>query len=221
MNEQNYFTQLYSIDVSEHVEQKEGLGYLSWAKALHLLLSVYPSATWETVRFQSEKGVELPFLRTEVGYFVEVAVTVEGIRRSQLHPVLDEWFAPIMQPTSFDINTSIQRALVKAIALHGLGLHVYLGEQVPSFTDRLGGDNESPEDVEPVYKLDEVKAVEGNSGPYYVLRLLDGEKPIEVAVCNEVMEMFENSNINLGDHCHVGLFEHTGKMVASDIRKAS
>lgn len=74
----------------------------------------------------------LPYLRTEVGHFVEVAVTVEGITLSQIHPALDGRNRPIPEPTSFDINSSIQRALVKAIALHGLGLYIYAGEDLPA-----------------------------------------------------------------------------------------
>ena len=73
----------------------------------------------------------LPYLKTETGYFVEVAVTVQGITLSQIHPVLDGRNRPLLEPTCFDINTSIQRALVKAIALHGLGLYVYAGEDLP------------------------------------------------------------------------------------------
>ncbi len=50
---------------------------------------------------------------------------------SQIHPVLDHKNRPILAPTPFDINTSIQRSLVKAIALHGLGLNIYAGEDSP------------------------------------------------------------------------------------------
>src|SRR6187431_1992624 len=73
----------------------------------------------------------LPYLKTDCGYFVEVEVTVEGVRLSQIHPVLDARNKPIEMPSAFDINTSIQRCLVKAIALHGLGLYVYAGEDLP------------------------------------------------------------------------------------------
>ena len=60
-----------------------------------------------------------------------VAVTVQGVTLSQIHPVLDGRNQPILEPSSFDINTSIQRCLVKAIALHGLGLYIYAGEDLP------------------------------------------------------------------------------------------
>jgi len=77
----------------------------------------------------------LPYQKTELGYFVEVAVTVQGLTLSQIHPVLDSYNDPIELPTAFEINTSIQRCLVKAIALHGLGLYIYAGEDLPE-TDK-------------------------------------------------------------------------------------
>ena len=78
------------------------------------------------------RGCDLFLTPIERGYFVEVLVTVQGVSLSQIHPVLDGRNRPIFEPTSFDINTSIQRCLVKAIALHGLGLYVYAGEDLPN-----------------------------------------------------------------------------------------
>jgi len=120
------FTTLASIDVGAKIEKKNGFSYLSWAYAVAELRRVAPDATWEVIRFDG-----LPFLKSECGYFVEVAVTVDGLTLSQLHPVLDNRNRPITQPDSFHINTSIQRCLVKAIALHGLGLYIYAGEDLP------------------------------------------------------------------------------------------
>ena len=65
----------------------------------------------------------------------DVSVTVKAITLSQIHPVLDSKNRPILAPTAFDINTSIQRCLVKAIALHGLGLYIYAGEDLPATSD--------------------------------------------------------------------------------------
>lgn len=127
MSEQkNYFTELASIDVTKHVEKKGRFSYLSWSWAVDQLLKKCPDATWRVVRFDG-----LPYLKTEIGYFVEVEVTVNNITRSQIHPVLDNYNKPIATPTSFQINTSIQRCLAKAIALHGLGLYIYSGEDIP------------------------------------------------------------------------------------------
>jgi hypothetical protein len=126
MNMTNYFAELSKIDVSEHIEKKGKFSYLSWAWAVDQLRKKHPDATWEVIRFNG-----MPFLQTECGYFVEVAVTVNGITLSQIHPVLNNQNRPIAQPNAFEINTSIQRCLVKAIALHGLGLYIYAGEDLP------------------------------------------------------------------------------------------
>lgn len=125
----NYFQELYSRNVNEHVESKGKFKYLSWTYAVAELNKLDPQASWEVIRFNG-----MPFLSTECGYFVEVAVTVKGITKSQIHPVLDNNNRPIEKPNAFQINTSIQRCLVKAIALHGLGLYIYAGEDLPEST---------------------------------------------------------------------------------------
>lgn len=135
----NYFAELADIDVSQHIEKKGQFSYLSWPFAVQQLRLFDETATWEVIRHNG-----LPFLETEQGFFVEVAVTVKGVTLSQIHPVLDGRNKPLLAPNAFDINTSIQRCLVKAIALHGLGLSVYAGEDLPS------GDSES-QDTSPRY----------------------------------------------------------------------
>ena len=124
----NYFARLNQVNVSDYIEHKGAFAYLSWPFAVQQLRLADPGASWVVCRF--EDG--LPYLKTEVGYFVEVAVTVQGMTLSQIHPVLDGKNRPLFEPTSFDINSSIQRCLVKAIALHGLGLYVYAGEDLPN-----------------------------------------------------------------------------------------
>ena len=129
-NESNYFVELSKINVNEHVERKGQFSYLSWPFAVSQLRQFDPVATWQVLRFDG-----LPYLNTEAGCFVEVAVCVKGVSLSQIHPVLDSKNRPILAPTAFDINTSIQRCLVKAIALHGLGLYLYSGEDLPLASD--------------------------------------------------------------------------------------
>lgn len=124
------FKTLNNLNVSEHVEKKGGFSYLSWTWAVSELRKAAPTATWEVIKFNG-----VPFCKTECGYFVEVAVTVEGITLSQIHPVLDNRNKTLQSPDAFQINTSIQRCLVKAIALHGLGLYIYAGEDLPESND--------------------------------------------------------------------------------------
>lgn len=139
----NYFAALSAINVNEHVEKKGGFSYLSWPFAVAQLRLADPTASWEVRRFG-----DLPYLATELGYFVEVAVTVQRVTLSQIHPVLDGRNRPILAPTPFDINTSIQRCLVKAIALHGLGLYIYAGEDLPTLGTEAANDAEPPPEAE-------------------------------------------------------------------------
>lgn len=132
METENYFSKLAQIDCSEHVEKKGRFSYLSWAWAVKKLREVDPTATWEVKRFDG-----VPYLKTDCGYFVEVEVTVQGLPLSQIHPILNNQNKPIAEPNSFDINTSIQRCLVKAIALHGLGLYIYAGEDLPEIQEEM------------------------------------------------------------------------------------
>lgn len=135
----NYFVELAKVDCSDHVEKKGNFTYLSWAFAVNELAKRHPKATWEIRRFPVSDGsnILVPYLKTELGYFVEASVVIDGVERSQIHPVLDNRNKPIEKPTTFDINTSAQRALVKAIALHGLGLYIYAGEDLPTESDPL------------------------------------------------------------------------------------
>lgn len=145
----NYFARLNAINVNEHVEKKGGFSYLSWPYAVAQLRLADPTAIWEVRRFDG-----LPFLTTDAGIFVEVAVTVQGVTLSQIHPVLDGRNRPLLVPSSFDVNTSLQRCLVKAIALHGLGLYIYAGEDMPQPVADAANDAsaQAPTAASPVFR---------------------------------------------------------------------
>jgi Protein of unknown function (DUF1071) len=164
VNDKNSFARLNQINVGQHVEKKGQFTYLSWPYAVAQLRLADPSATWEVRRFDG-----LPFLRTEAGYFVEVAVTVEGVTLSQIHPVLDSKNRPIPEPTVFDLNTSLQRCLVKAIALHGLGLYIYAGEDLPTPTE----DQPAPPKEQPVAATPINGAKASAAQLRYIERLID------------------------------------------------
>lgn len=123
----NTFEALAAVDCSAYTEKKGKFTYLSWTFAVSELLKRHPDATWRTI--ETPEG--WPYWNTEAGCFVKVGVTVGGVERVQIHPVLDGNNKTIAKPNAFQVNTSIQRALVKAIALHGLGLYIYAGEDLP------------------------------------------------------------------------------------------
>lgn len=127
-----FFEELNSINVNEYTEKKGQFTYLSWAWAVRELLKVDPEATWEIHKWGGDDDVNSrPYMETEAGYFVQVTVWVGGIARTQIHPVLDNRNQTLEKPNAFQINTSIQRCLAKAIALHGLGLYIFAGEDLP------------------------------------------------------------------------------------------
>lgn len=129
----NYFEKLAAVDCSAHVEKKGRFSYLSWPFAFAELFKRFPKTEIEVHEWDG-----LPMIAAPKGYLVKVSVTVDGVRRTQWHPVLDNNNRPIAAPDVFQINTSIQRATVKAIALHGLGLYIYAGEDIPGAVQDAG-----------------------------------------------------------------------------------
>ena len=101
------------------IEKKQSYDYICWATALASVLEVYPDASWEIIRFDG-----VPYLKTEVGYFVEVSMTINDITRTMLHAVANGNRAN-KSPSSTDIFNSTQRALAKVIAVHGFGLQLW------------------------------------------------------------------------------------------------
>ena len=135
--EKSTFDKLNSIDVSDYTEKKGKFTYLSWAHAVQALKKVAPDAEWQVKKFELIKDggtYTLPYMLDPMtGHaFVEVTVTVNNVVLSQIHPVLNHLNKAIPTPNAFQINTAIQRALAKAISLHGLGLYLYRGEDLPT-----------------------------------------------------------------------------------------
>ena len=130
---ENTFKILNKVNVSEYTKKKGRFSYLSWCFAVQELLRVCPEATWEVHSFNCSENVlsKQPYMEPGAGCFVQVTVDVDGVKRTQVHPVIDNKNQTIKKPNAFEINTSIQRCLAKAIALHGLGLYIFAGEDLP------------------------------------------------------------------------------------------
>ena len=117
----NHYTALASINVNDKIEKKNNLSYLSWAWAVDQLLRADPAASWsygEPVRFGETM-------------MVVCTVTAFGKSMTMQLPVMNHRNQAIANPDAFAVNTAMQRCLVKAIALHGLGLYIYAGEDLP------------------------------------------------------------------------------------------
>ncbi len=123
------FETLNSINVSDKIEKKGNLSYLSWAWAWAELKKHYPTSTYTV--YENQDG--LNYHHDGKTAWVKTGVTVNEIENIEYLPVMNNRnkSIPVGQITSFDVNSSIQRSLTKNIALHGLGLYIYAGEDLP------------------------------------------------------------------------------------------
>lgn len=126
------FETLSHVDVHLIAQKKGQFSYLSWSNAVRELLKAYPSATWVFTEYGDIPKARLPYLKTEVGYFVSCTVTINDVSRTQLMPILDFKNRAVLpgKLTSDQVNKAQMRALTKAIALHGLGLDLWAGEDI-------------------------------------------------------------------------------------------
>lgn len=142
------YSELREINVNEHTEKKGNLTYLSWAWALDFLLQKDETATWE-YRFFGPPDDLRPYCWIGENAMVFCTVNAFGRSRTAQLPVLDYKNKPISKPNSFDINTTMMRSLAKAISLHGIGLYIYAGEDLPeSEAEHLAKMNSNPSNVE-------------------------------------------------------------------------
>lgn len=116
-----HYAELRQINVNFHIEKKNGLSYLSWAWAVDQLLMLDGEASWE---YGEPKWFGESLM-------VFCTVTAFGKRRTAQLPVMDFYNRPISLPDAYEVNTAMQRCLAKAISLHGIGLYIYAGEDLP------------------------------------------------------------------------------------------
>jgi len=127
---QKLFERLSIINVSEYVEKKNGLDYLSWAGALKLMHQNCSSLKFEKHFFQVG-NTELPYTFDHNGWaFVKVSVSADNETVTEVFPVLNYANKATKNPDSFQVNTAHQRCLVKCLAYLGLGIDLYLNEDL-------------------------------------------------------------------------------------------
>lgn len=176
--ENNVFNELNAVNVNEHVEKKNTgkttLSYLSWSWAWKEVKSRYPDATYEIVKF--ENG--LPYTYDEnTGYMVYTKVTIQGITHEMWLPVMDSHNCSMLSKpyevktkynsytvdkcTMFDVNKTIMRCLTKNLAMFGLGLYIYSGEDLPESDDdgKKQQTLPAPPSVEDLKKAEEIKTI--------------------------------------------------------------
>lgn len=142
------FEELNAINVNEKTEKKKSgnteLTYLSWTWAWAEVKKRYPDAHYEIIMHDG-----LPYVYDEnTGYMVFTTVTIQDITHMMWLPVMDgankamknkpytystkySGEKSVEAATMFDVNKTIMRCLVKNLAMFGLGLYIYSGEDLP------------------------------------------------------------------------------------------
>jgi hypothetical protein len=138
----NIFVDLASVNVNAHTDKKGKLTYLSWVWALDQLMRRDPEATWH---------YPSPLTYGET-MMVLCTVSAFGKHKTAQLPVMDHHNKAIKNPDAFAVNTAMQRCLVKAIALHGLGLYLYAGEDLPPDGDQAPAGPQSVEELDDKHK---------------------------------------------------------------------
>ena len=201
------FEEVYKINVNEHTEKKNNLTYLSWAWAWAEFKKAYPDAEYEIKRF--ENG--LPYVYDEnTGYMVFTSVTAGDLTYEMWLPVMDGankamkkdpytyttkyGEKTIESATMFDVNKTIMRCLVKNLAMFGLGLYIYAGEDLPE-----NNENEIKatitEVIEKSIKEEIKKAKISNETVIEALKKFNITKLCELKT-NDLMEFRKSLNLN-------------------------
>ena len=167
--EKKLFEELFAINVNEHTEKRDNgkveLTYLSWSWAWAEFKKRCPNAKYEIKMFNG-----LPYVFDEkTGYMVFTSVTVDDVTHDMWLPVMDSnnkamkdkpydyttkfGKKTVAAATMFDVNKTIMRCLVKNLAMFGLGLYIYSGEDLPEQEQK----EETPKKVEPKPNVDNVE----------------------------------------------------------------
>jgi hypothetical protein len=117
---------LSAIDVSDHIEKKGKLSYLSWAWAYGIMMEHYPDIHYT---FEEDKCTETGTV--EIRCSVLLTEKDQSMVRNMWLPVMDHRNKAIPNPDKFAINSSKMRCLTKCFAMFGLGHYIYAGEDLP------------------------------------------------------------------------------------------
>jgi hypothetical protein len=143
-SEKSVFERLSAINVNEHVEKKDNLTYLSWAWAWSVTKKECPDASYKILPTEYDD---------DLGFMCHSEVTIEGQTLEMWLPVMDGKNKSMKKKpysyatkygdkqvdaaTTFDINKTMMRCLVKNLAMFGLGIYIYAGEDLPESEPRV------------------------------------------------------------------------------------
>lgn len=132
------FETLSEINLNDKLEKKEGMSYLSWPWAWGTVKKLYPDATYKVFNYKED---------ADLGFMCSTSITIQGETLTMWLPVMDskhksmkrhsytyttKFGEKTVEPvTMHDINRTIMRCLVKNLAMFGLGIYIYAGEDLP------------------------------------------------------------------------------------------
>ena len=151
--QEDLFKKAIQLNVNDHTDLKNNLTYLSWAWAWQEFLKICPEATYEIKKFTNPiTGKTTTYLEDEeLGFMVYTSITARGVTREMWLPVMDgankamkrqpyeytvgkedkQFTKQVEAVSMFDVNKTIMRCLTKNIAMFGVGLYIYAGEDLP------------------------------------------------------------------------------------------
>ncbi len=127
------YKSLSSLSITDKIERKGNVDYLSWSNAWAMLKEKYPDAQRN---IYEHPQTDLSYFTDGRTAYVKVGIVIDGLEHIDMLPVMDyrNNSIPIDKMTMVDVNKAIQRSTAKAIAMHGLGLSLWTGEDVPELT---------------------------------------------------------------------------------------
>jgi hypothetical protein len=203
-----HYTELRKINVNDYIERKNGLAYLSWSWAVDQLLQLDESASWEYAEPRAFGETMMVFC----------TVNAFGKSRTAQLPVMDFRNKAIHNPDAFSVNTAMQRCLAKAISLHGLGMYIYAGEDLP-MVEMQESDAKEAKVIKETTELEAKPAKEEIKAPKQSITPTAGaleafntnEKELLNRIAEEVTELVHLEEIRLA-HARCEMLENDEKV---------
>jgi hypothetical protein len=186
---------LLKLNVNEHTEKKNGLIYLSWAWAWAEALKADPTAHFHVKTFMRDQYTEVPYMDINGTAMVWVSVYMFGQPRTCMLPVMNHRNQPIQNPDAFQVNTAIMRCMTKALALHGLGLYIYSGDDLPE-DEKAAPSTGATAPMGELYKKED--------GPKYekiITKTKAKPQPVEWDNSDASRKLFADGMIEWTSHC--------------------
>jgi hypothetical protein len=180
MEKKNVFKELSAIDVSDKIEKKGKLDYISWANSWAMLKNKYPNA--QRIVYESQE-TGLNFFTDGQTAYVKVGIKINDLEHIDFLPVMDfrNNSIPLAKMTTMDVNTAIQRSTAKAIAMHGLGLSLWIGEDTTPTVSQS-----APASKNPIKQVIELNI--GDANWEKVLKYISANKELGLAKIVKALE---------------------------------